>query len=434
MRIRRLIPWLAALLPPAFLTIVTFRYYVPVPFSDEWMVALLLEKFYQGRLTFFDLWKQVCDHRFVFPRILEIGLARLTSWNHYAQILMNLSFAFLTFFVVSLPLVKFCWDSKDDRPLWVLLPFSLTVFSLRQYELWLWGDGICFITCILCAMAATAALSQKVFRWSFFWCAAILSIISTYSLAAGLICWPVGFILLSLTEFTKKETKISALLAWGAIFLAVSASYFYSFGFGQPCFTPSLFYAWEHPSKAFFRFFSYLGALLSETERKARFFGLMGFLWFSILTVFLFYRRNRYQKEFLPYLGFGLFSIGGGIMIVIGRTPVWASRYTTLSYPFWISILGMTVFFLKSVAGKYARYLGIFALGGITFSIFSASVSSQYHFRWYKEKIEPARRELFTLKDKELDKKLFCHWGEEFLKERVKFLREHKLSVFRGAP
>src|SRR6185503_3278270 len=73
--------WLLALGPLAVLIWVVSRYSVDVPFYDQWEFLPLLDKMYQEQLTFGDLWAQFNEHRIFFPKLLMLGLARLTHWN-----------------------------------------------------------------------------------------------------------------------------------------------------------------------------------------------------------------------------------------------------------------------------------------------------------------------------------------------------------------
>src|SRR5208282_4675420 len=75
-----------ALLPLAFLIWMVSRYAVSVPFGDQWELVPLLEKTYHETLTFHDLWAQHNEHRILFPKIIMLGLAHLTGWNIYYEL------------------------------------------------------------------------------------------------------------------------------------------------------------------------------------------------------------------------------------------------------------------------------------------------------------------------------------------------------------
>src|SRR5262245_35820129 len=50
------------------------RYSIDVPFLDQWDLVPLIDKMYQGQLTFHDLWMQFNEHRILFPKIIMLGL------------------------------------------------------------------------------------------------------------------------------------------------------------------------------------------------------------------------------------------------------------------------------------------------------------------------------------------------------------------------
>ena len=57
-----------------------------VPVWDDWERGALLEKHYEGTLTFQDLYAPYIDHRMVFPRLVIIGNAHLTGGDLRAEI------------------------------------------------------------------------------------------------------------------------------------------------------------------------------------------------------------------------------------------------------------------------------------------------------------------------------------------------------------
>src|SRR6267142_5943506 len=65
-----------AAVPLLILIWVVARYAIDVPYLDQWDFAPLIDKMYQGQLTFHDLWMQFNEHRIFFPKLIMLGLAR----------------------------------------------------------------------------------------------------------------------------------------------------------------------------------------------------------------------------------------------------------------------------------------------------------------------------------------------------------------------
>ena len=65
--------------PAVFLVCMILRFHVNVPYYDEWEMASKLEKTYTGTLGFQDIWGQHNEHHPVFPRMIILVLARLSS-------------------------------------------------------------------------------------------------------------------------------------------------------------------------------------------------------------------------------------------------------------------------------------------------------------------------------------------------------------------
>lgn len=68
-----------ALIPLLILIRYVIRYGVDIPWYDQWKFLPTLEKFFQGRLAFHDLWQQHNEHRILFPRIVFLALAFAVS-------------------------------------------------------------------------------------------------------------------------------------------------------------------------------------------------------------------------------------------------------------------------------------------------------------------------------------------------------------------
>ncbi|MEG4575248.1 hypothetical protein QUA56_21550 [Microcoleus sp. N3A4] len=134
---------------------------VNVPVDDEWRLASLFEKIVQGNITFNDFWALHSNHRIVFPKIIIAVLAFASRWNINYQLCLSIGLAAITFlatYKLSSMQVK-----KVGDDLWHLANIltCILVFSLVQYENWLWGFQLAWFLVNLCFVAAVYALSSN---------------------------------------------------------------------------------------------------------------------------------------------------------------------------------------------------------------------------------------------------------------------------------
>ena len=219
---------LLAVVPFAYLVWVVSRYAVAVPYWDQWDLVPLLDKMYRGELAFSDLWAQHNEHRPLIPQVIMLGLARLTGWNIRYELGVNVGLACGVFAILA-------WQIRaTGRTLgvaglrWAIPASSLIVFSISQYQNWLWGWQIQMFLNMLAAVGGMVLLAQPAFAWRRFAAAALLGIMATYSFANGVLFWPIGLGILLVVTRGRSERKASlaawllvSLLTLGSVLLAL---------------------------------------------------------------------------------------------------------------------------------------------------------------------------------------------------------------------
>lgn len=126
--------FMVAALPPVIVAGYIFLFGLNIPFWDQWDFSSQLFKIQETGVSFDQLISQHNEHRPFFPRIIWIGLARLTQYNVNAELWINFFFALIT-------LVFFIWQSKKiwsrlnvaPDP-WTIPLIVLIVFNLGQWE------------------------------------------------------------------------------------------------------------------------------------------------------------------------------------------------------------------------------------------------------------------------------------------------------------
>jgi hypothetical protein len=62
---------------------------VNVPFWDQWDFVPMLRRFYEGRLSFRELWEPYAEQRLLIPRVAMLLLARATGYDVVAEMLLS---------------------------------------------------------------------------------------------------------------------------------------------------------------------------------------------------------------------------------------------------------------------------------------------------------------------------------------------------------
>src|SRR6267143_3921927 len=209
---RRAVWVLAAILPPCLIAVMILEYGVDFPFADEWELVPLLVKKAQGTLTFSDLFAQVNEYRQFFPNLIFVYLGRLTGWNVRYEMLVS----FLTACAVSCNVYLLGRKTLKDAAgrIFAFVLSNVLIFSVVQYENWFMGQQLIFFVPALCITTCfVISYSNLRLRTKFIVCA-LLSAVSSFSSANGLLCWIVVFPVLAECEITGEMRKPKWLTAF----------------------------------------------------------------------------------------------------------------------------------------------------------------------------------------------------------------------------
>jgi hypothetical protein len=338
-----------SLIPLALLVYMVARYAVDVPFLDQWELVPVLDRMYCGTLTFHDLWVQHNEHRIFFPRIIMLLLARLTHWNIRCELALNILFAVGIFVIFAHQIKITCRKQALPGLPWTLPAVSLIIFSVSQYQNWLWGWQLPMFLNLLVVVGGIVLLANEPFRWSKFTAAIGLGIVATYSFGNGTLFWPVGLMILFLLK-TRTGEKRRASIIWTLIGALTVGNYFYHYQKpeGYPLLDPVLNVPGEYVAYVF----KYIGHICTPDLPSnvplqgliACAIGLAGIMatgW----TAWILYRRKIAGLDILlPYFGLSLYSLGSALVTGIGRVylgsnEALASRYCTMATPLWVSLI-----------------------------------------------------------------------------------------------
>lgn len=359
------------LLPVLMGFLYVFLFGVNVVFWDQWAVVPLFEKFYAGTLSFSDFFAQHNEHRMFFPRIAMLFLGILTKYNNIVEMY------FIQFFLIITMVIIF-WAAKKQFDIktagfW-LVPVPFLIFSLRQHENMLFGIQIIYVFATTFSLLAFFLLSflpelakTKFRRLSFIFALASATIPS-YSMASGLLVWPVGFFQIALWPKEALKKKFYAGI-W--IVLGFLEWFIYFFNYKKPG-QPDILYGLYYPLKFIKFFFTFLGSSLFWNQTPALAAGIIISV-MGLISIFLLCRHNR-LKENSFWLAIGIFSLLTNVSIAAGRVGMGvgealATRYATFSILGLVALYIILLDLMSSQKQKYMVPLMGLILGSIMLSL-----------------------------------------------------------------
>ena len=444
---RRVLLLCLVALPPLLAALYAARFKLGVPYYDSWALVPDLQKMFAGQLTWADVWQPYNEHRILLPRLVMLGLARFTGWDDGYEVALNLVLAAAAGLAL---LVQWrATAARLGRP-WLgglAALIALLVFSLTQWENWVWGWQLVYYLYTACAVGALLLLANWDGRWRRWLGAAALGLAATFSLGMGLLVWPVGLLLLLWPGGPARRWRAAAL--WAALGVVVYALYFS--GYPRLPGPGPLQIILQQPLALAHYIFNYLGSPVFNYD-YAYLFGFLGTLAWWASAVWLVWRAWRTSgawpdtQPLLPYLGLGLYSQAGAAMVAVSRVQFGthqaiASRYVTLSYPFWVSLVVLVYWVGASQPAAPRqpgwRFLGRvhtwtrLALVGVTaLVLLSATAGAALGYYWRYQAVQPARAALLAgapLSDALLTT---LYPDPAVARPLLEFLRQEHLSLF----
>lgn len=326
---------------------------VNVPFYDEWHFPALLQKADAGTLRWADLAEQHNEHRILVPRLVMLGLARLTSWNVKAQMLFTVLHLSLLLLVVCAQAARDYHFSWRRAPAW-LAWLPLLVLNWRQYENLTWGFQIAptlpltasAVALFLLLRTGEGATGPR--RTAALVGAILAAAAASFSGPMGLLAWPLGLGLLLVAPWRPGRRALAA-TAWGVAGAVTVSLYFHDYQ--SPSHHAGIVGASAVRVGQFF--FSGLGAPVSTRLDVTLVTGVLLFAAIGSAVVVL--ARRSLLRRRLFWVASTLMSLGTLAMVAWGRagSPELATRsaYTTYSLFAVASMLPLIVEALRSSLG-----------------------------------------------------------------------------------
>jgi hypothetical protein len=337
--------WLGALAVPVLVTLISvMRLGVNVPFWDEWTMVPLLQKLRDGSLSFNDLWAQHNEHRPLFPRAIDLGLASATSWDIRAELYFNFAVATGGFLAIAAALRR----SLDRAGFMVATVVAAFIyFSLVQWENWLWGWQLGWFlsgAAVAAALWALSSIADRSWRWGLA-LAGAGGVVASYSLGNGVLIWLAGAVVLVL--------KRKPLRVWIALAVLTIGSYFYHYHSapGEPSQTIFL----HRPVQFVEYLLIFLGRMFAPSSGLGMLVGAALLVSFAACLVHVV--RHRDDDVLLDraafWAGLGVFGLASAVLTVIarqglGKEAAMFSRYSTVAALFAIATTALVFVVVRS--------------------------------------------------------------------------------------
>jgi hypothetical protein len=346
--------------PAAWVGILVFLYGVDTPWGDQWDGTWpLLEKMQAGTLGFGDFFAFHNEHRIFFPRLIAVGLAKLTHWNIRAEMLVIWVLTSLcSLNLWRLMLLTGLRKSRNRE--WLFLAANVMLFTPLQWENFLWGFQIGFLLPLACLTACLWIGSSLRQPWGFLLTMA-LCLVSTFSVASGFSCWllTAPLLLLSLRKTAGRSAKI-----WWMAWLLIGAVsiYFYFRGYARPAAHPSVLEALKHPFRAMQFVLAYLGTPFCsgtalDASMVASVAGAALVVPFVACLLYIFrWRKDRvFLAQSLPWALLAASALVNAFLTMLGRLGFGISAATQSRYVSFAIMLPIGLLFLAAVVLRHRR-------------------------------------------------------------------------------
>ena len=406
---------LALVLAPLILqAFAVYVFGVNVPTWDEFYYVDFIREVREGGDWLRWMWIQHNEHRVIPMKLAMAPLALATQWNTKAEMYLSVLLAG----VAILGLWRL-YRLSGGADLLLFAPVAWLVCSWSQFQNMLYGMMICHYFTLLGVIWALVFLARR--NWMGLALAVLCGLMASFSIANGLLVWPVGFLLLLVWR-----VRWPLLVSWAGASAAAILLYFYRFQF-PPGHTATMTY----DLRGIYRVASFgvasLGAPLAAGNMDwSRAAGLAVLLLIAaILLGWWREGRERLRRESL--LGaLILFSLLSSAMITVGRVamgiPPLESRYIAYS-----SLALMGGYLLVTLWGRREWLAGALVLlipGLIAANLYGLRESKQWRNTRLQEKF---RLQTF---ESQRDEDLAGLYFVSELRRIAPYLRDERLGPF----
>ena len=380
--------------PMVFILGLVLLWGVNVPYWDDWSLIQLFESMRAHDLNLNFLFSQHNEHRMFFPNLIFLSLAYISNWNLKVQMLINFLLALLNFILIlkisNITTTLYKIQISSVTKAFIKILFSLLVFSVVQWENWLWGFQIAWFLILTCLLLSVyILLLPQIDILTKIIGSAILCFVASFSSAHGLLTWIALFpLLIAVCNSLKGQLK-TIIIVWFLLFTSTTLIYFNSYH------KPS-----HHPELSFFLhkplvFINYIILIFgSPFPSNPILFGSITII--TSVAIFIKYSiellkyvSKLQESELLlplsPWVSISLFSAAFALLTSLGRSgfevldQALSSRYTSIITLSYISNIYIAyLFLLRGLESKVSR-LRSFRFGVLLGVALSLYISSTYN-------------------------------------------------------
>lgn len=442
---------LAGVIPGIVFTLLAamvFHYAIDAPYYDQYPYVSLFVKAQRHELTWASVWNQYNEHRLLLPNLVMLTLAHWSGWNIRWELATSLVLGAGIYAVHAMQIRRTAARTRDTALPWLLPVIAIAVFSLRQYENWLWGFQLQIFLNVLLVLAGFAFLTSRALTWATLLAALLCGLGATFSFGNGLLYWPLGLaVLLALAPRSQRRAFSLAWIVTTALTLGV---YFYKYSVFPG--TASVSYMLHHLLKFVLFLLVYVGSFAAgESRLLAAVVGAIGLVLFSLASWRLTRGRQADWKLLIPYWAAAAYALASGLLADRGRISsgvmfALTSRYTTISELFWIATLVLTYLWARQsepavgrepLPGSKKRLMrrGLYAAAAFGIVFACVSIRCRQNFQqWHDTKIivqqrllneplQPGRPELYWA--------LFPSPETQGFTASVRIMKWYHLGIFR---
>jgi hypothetical protein len=339
---------------------------VNIPFLDDWMFVKMFQHEREGTLTLHDFFVVQMEHRMAFVRAVILLLHKVWPTDYTKQMMVGWLLLLGTYLNVAWLMQRTI--GGGFRRWWPLLTLvGIALFSTIQYRIVLWAMMF-QVACpgFFLSMALVAVLSN----WPLWlrWLMGVLcASCATQTFATGILVWllPLPLVFWGCTFRVRRSQCVFGGL-WLMVFAVTIALYFTNL---KNEVDPAFAYkqgeddSLHHDTGAFFhhpgRSLPYVLRFLGQHLARGSSFAMMdASMAIGLLSLLLYlgacawfavhFQREDLRRRLLPWLLFGFYSIGSGVLVAMGR--LWAShngdnalaaRYAIHAIPLTVSLIAM---------------------------------------------------------------------------------------------
>ena len=344
MKFTTVLIWIGTITPALLSIYFIQNFYVNTVYWDEWEIVPSLSIIFGGEDIFsLNIHSTHNEHLPIFPRLLVLFLASISSYNIFLEVFVGWLFVTMTVLVFWFLLGKTYPEVK-----WMIIPISWLSYSFIQYQNFLFGwASIHWHFTIFLVVTAFYFLNDGKGSIKSLGLFVILSSIATFSHLIGALTWLIG-----LSYLRSMKRKYFAIIVISFIFIAFSYFLLSDNQKNYSTISTNINVPFEIITFIFLYLANAFRIPLGSGEQFLTYLTI-GITFFSIFVIMMFlYHYTKIGKKLKsnirPWYNLCLFSFFAAIITSIGRVDfgiqeALALRYVGVSNLFLDGIMVMTV-------------------------------------------------------------------------------------------